>query len=485
VFWQYEAREPDATSGHPRRRRRPRARQVLRVVRVLPAVHGRRDRPPRHAARRDRPVALRRRDGVRRGVPASDPPDRRHQPQGAQQHHGGRARRRRQPVGHRRSHRRAPRPRHRGRRACARRRVPPARDRAGARHRVPVHARPPLGHRAPGLVHHPRRRHDPVRREPTEEVPGHLPDQLRDRRLAGALGGARRRVPVLDRAGRDDLPRRQPAHQGVPVLGVVRRHVAHRAPGDDLPGRGVHPSPRDGAPRQARIQPVVHVLHVAPVGSGAARVLHRPRHPDRRLLPAERVAEHARHPHRAAPARRTRDVRRQGDPRLDAQRELGGVRPGVRAARASADPGGVRGVPRLREVPAPPVVARRPGVARAAPHAPQRDPAGAAGVAASAHAAVPRRRRARGCSATRRPTRSELATRSCASSTSTVATGTTGRPRRPHLARHRSRARRRVRDHRPARRRDLPLARVAQLRRSDARPRRGARLRRPPDRGDR
>jgi starch synthase (maltosyl-transferring) len=47
----------------------------------------------------------------------------------------------------------------------------------------------------------PRRRHDPVRREPAEEVPGHLPDRLRDRRLAGALAGARRRLPLLDRRG--------------------------------------------------------------------------------------------------------------------------------------------------------------------------------------------------------------------------------------------------------------------------------------------
>ena len=34
---------------------------------------------------------------------------------------------------------------------------------------------------APGVVHHPRRRHDRLRREPAEEVPGHLPDQLRQR----------------------------------------------------------------------------------------------------------------------------------------------------------------------------------------------------------------------------------------------------------------------------------------------------------------
>ena len=34
---------------------------------------------------------------------------------------------------------------------------------------------------APGVVHHPRRRHDRLRREPAQEVPGHLPGQLRQR----------------------------------------------------------------------------------------------------------------------------------------------------------------------------------------------------------------------------------------------------------------------------------------------------------------
>ena len=34
---------------------------------------------------------------------------------------------------------------------------------------------------APAVLHHARRRHDRLRREPAEEVPGHLPDQLRQR----------------------------------------------------------------------------------------------------------------------------------------------------------------------------------------------------------------------------------------------------------------------------------------------------------------
>ena len=50
---------------------------------------------------------------------------------------------------------------------------------------------PPVGHRAPGMVLPARRRLDRVRGEPAEEVPGHLPDQLRQR-----PGRHLRRVPA-------------------------------------------------------------------------------------------------------------------------------------------------------------------------------------------------------------------------------------------------------------------------------------------------
>ena len=58
----------------------------------------------------------------------------------------------------------------------------------GVGHRAPVLARPPLRRRAPRVVHDPGRRHDRLRREPAEEVPGHLPAQLRQR-PAGRLRG--------------------------------------------------------------------------------------------------------------------------------------------------------------------------------------------------------------------------------------------------------------------------------------------------------
>ena len=71
------------------------------------------------------------------------------------------------------------------------------------------------------VVRPPPRRHDPVRREPAQEVPGHLPARLRERRLAGAVGGARRRDPLLDRrrasrcsGSTTRTPRRSPSGSG-------------------------------------------------------------------------------------------------------------------------------------------------------------------------------------------------------------------------------------------------------------------------------
>ena len=72
-------------------------------------------------------------------------------------------------------------------------------------------------------------RHSPdgthqVRREPAEEVPGHLPDRVRRRGRIGPRGAVARveaGVRGLDRARGADLPGRQPAHQADPVLGVA------------------------------------------------------------------------------------------------------------------------------------------------------------------------------------------------------------------------------------------------------------------------
>ena len=184
-------------------------------------------------------------------------------------------RRSRQPLGDRRgggrSHRDPPRARH------ARRLRPPRRGGEGVRHRdrarprVPVRARPPLGARAPRVVPPPPRRHDPVRREPAEALRGHLPARLRGRGVGRAVGRPARRRALLDRPRRAHLPRRQPAHEAVRVLGVADRRGQGRAPRRDLPRRGVHAAEGDEPAREGGLHAVVHVLHVAQHRRRAAR----------------------------------------------------------------------------------------------------------------------------------------------------------------------------------------------------------------------
>ena len=117
------------------------------------------------------------------------------------------------------------------------------------------------------------------------------------------------------------------------------------------------------------------------------------------------VAQHARHPHRAAADRRAGDVRHPGHPRRHAVAGVGRLRPGVRAARAPAGAPRLGGVPRLGEVPAAPVGPP-----------PRRQPRARCSAGSTASAASSRRsptcarcasttRRATRCSATRRPTR--------------------------------------------------------------------------------
>ena len=124
--------------------------------------------------------------------------------------------------------------------------------------------------------------HDPVRREPAEEVRGHLPARLRDRGLAGPVGRARRRVRVLDRAAASRCsasttrtPRRSPSGSGCSPTS------AQRTPDVIFLVGGVHPAADHAATREGRVQPVVHVLHLAPLELGSAHLLHGPRDPGR------------------------------------------------------------------------------------------------------------------------------------------------------------------------------------------------------------
>ena len=147
-------------SWSPRRPRlrgvgRPAAGSLRLLVRVLPALRGPRRR--RHSPRTARfataagPAAGGRRDGLRRRLPAADPPDRHGEPQGPQQHPDPRAGRRRLAVGDRqrrgRARRRPPAAGHDGRLQRLRRPHPRAGHGGGAGLRPAGGAGPPVGQR--------------------------------------------------------------------------------------------------------------------------------------------------------------------------------------------------------------------------------------------------------------------------------------------------------------------------------------------------
>ena len=296
---------------------------------------------------------------LRRGLPAAHPPHRHLAPQGPRQHRGGRTGRPGQPLGHRRARRRPRRhPSRPGRPGrlqgpgVGRGRAP---DGRGARPGLPVLTRSPLGHRAPRLVPPPSRRVDPVRREPAQALPGHLPARLRDPGLARAVGRAGRRHPVLVRAGGQRLPGGQPPHQAVRLLGVADRRdpPAPSRPPSSWPRRSRAPPsctawPRSGSPR---------ATPTSPGGTSAVelrRVLHRAGHAAQRGRAApQRLAHHPRHPARAPPARAAGGVRRAAGAGRHPVAQLRRVRPELRAGREPARGRRPGGAGRLGEVPGP------------------------------------------------------------------------------------------------------------------------------------
>ena len=92
---------------------------------------------------------------------------------------------------------------------------------------------------------------------------------------------------------RVDNPHTKP----VPFWEWLIARGAARAPGRDLPLRGVHAAGADDDARQGRLRAELHVLHVEEHALGAARVP-RPAARLARLLPAELLREHAGHPPR-------------------------------------------------------------------------------------------------------------------------------------------------------------------------------------------
>ena len=83
---------------------------------------------------------------------------------------------------------------------------------------------------------------DQIRRKPAQEIPGHLPPQLRDPSLGVTLGRAQEVDHLLGRAGGAHLPGGQPPHQAVLLLGVADRRSQSSLSG----GRSFWPKPSPG-----------------------------------------------------------------------------------------------------------------------------------------------------------------------------------------------------------------------------------------------
>ncbi|CCH78816.1 hypothetical protein BN12_350022 [Nostocoides japonicum T1-X7] len=346
-----------------------------------------------------------RRHGLRRRLPHAHPPHRHDRAQGPEQHPRRRTGRPGQPVCHRLARRRArqhpSRPRDvRGLRRVRRPRGG-ARPRCGPRPRAPVLARPPLRPDQPRVVHDAGRRHDRLRGEPAEEVPGHLSAQLRQRPGRRVCRDAARR-PGVARPRRADLPRRQPPHQAGRVLAVDHRRRREGLPRDDLARGGLHQARHDAHPRQSRLPAVVHVLRVAQRQVGDRGVPPRAVRRRRRLHAPVVLADDPRHPHALHAVRRADGVEAARRPRRDARADLRHLC-GVRARRARRPPRG-RGADRQREVPVqgPALGGLRAGgpqggsVARRLPHDAQPDPASPPRARMAAeHHLPPRRRRER------------------------------------------------------------------------------------------
>ena len=121
---------------------------------------------------------------------------------------------------------------------------------------------------------------------------------------AGAVGRAARRRPVLDRPRRARVPGRQPAHQAVRVLGVAHR----RGPGDEpdvifLAEAFTRPRVMEQLAKVGFTQSYTYFTWRNAKHELTEYFTELTTPPLVRLLPAQRVAQHARHPPRDPAAR--------------------------------------------------------------------------------------------------------------------------------------------------------------------------------------
>ena len=226
---------------------------------------------------------------------------------------------------------------------------PGQRARAGGRARPgpPGGARPPVGHEQPRVLHHAGRRHHRLRGEPAEEVPGHLPAQLRQR----PRGLLRRDAPhraALDEPRRARVFRVDNPHTSRRVLEWFLAEVPDRprrvflaeaftrpvdAPGLGMVGFHQSQTTSPGATPGTRSRRTSTRCHARPS-------------PIRPIF-----SQHARHP----PSTSITAVRRRSRsaPCSQPSARRAGVRPRLRTLRTRGRATGLGGVPRLGGVPDP------------------------------------------------------------------------------------------------------------------------------------
>ena len=217
--------------------------------------------------------------------------------------------------------------------------------------------RPPVGHRASRVVHHAARRHHRVRGEPAEEVPGHLPAQLRQRPGRASTPRSLRVVLLWVEHGvrifRVDNPHTKPPNFWDWLIWQVKRR-----PGRAVPRRGVHPARDDARAGPDRLHPVA-----TPTSPGAPA---KQEITDYALMHAERADDMRPELLVNTPDILHESLQTGGPPMfairavlaVDAVADLGHVLR-IRAVRARAGAAGQRGVPQQREVPAAPARLRR------------------------------------------------------------------------------------------------------------------------------
>ena len=242
------------------------------------------------------------------------------------------------------------------------------------------------------MVHGPGRRLDRLCGEPAQEVPGHLSPELRQR-----PGGHLRRDPGgrahLDQPRRDDLPRRQPAHQAADVLAAPDPRGPLHQPRGALPGRGLHPPGHDAHPGQDRLPPVIHLLRVAQHQAGAHRLPGRALPRDSPRAAPGVLADHPRHPHPLHDQREGGGLQAARGPGGHHVPDLGHLL-GLRAGRVDPAPG-LRGAAQQREVRVQAARLRRRARQRhrGPAHAPERHSRRAPRPAPAARRLVPRHER--------------------------------------------------------------------------------------------